>query len=61
MRYALTGAALALAALLATIGPPRLIGYGCADAPLGLPQLAREESDYNAPCKRIEALPFITE
>lgn len=60
MRYALTGAALALAALLAVIGPPRLIGYGCAGRPIGI-ALAREESDFLQPCKRIEALPFITE
>ena len=59
MRYALTGAALALAALLATIGPPRLIGYGCAGRPLGV-ALAREESNFLQPCKHIDRLPWIT-
>lgn len=49
--------ALVLAAI-ATVQPYRLIGFGCTGAPLGLPQLAREESDWSAPCERIEPLPW---
>lgn len=53
---ALTGAALALVALLATIGPPRLIGYGCDSWPSV--KLAIEESDFLQHCARIEPLPW---
>lgn len=46
IRDATFGALLALAAVLALVGPPRLIGTGCSNAvnPFGV-VLAQEESD----------------
>lgn len=52
------GLGLALGAILATVGLPRLIGYHCTGAPLGLPQLARHEDDFTA-CAAIERIPLL--
>jgi hypothetical protein len=59
MRAALAVVAATLAALLAVIGPPRLIGTGCDSWPSV--KLAREESDFLQPCRVIRRLPWATE
>lgn len=55
------GATLPLLGMLAALGPPRLIGTGCAHAPLAGVAFAREESDFIGPCRMVRRLPWITE
>ena len=49
------GLTLVLILTLGQLGPPRLIGTGCTNAPLGF-TLAREESDISGTCDSIIAL-----